>query len=563
MAVTTTHTCLTMDASAVTINELYTLNQMKKFGAFSVFLFLSLTLFAQAQRKNLDGVVSYISTQNVYVKFENTDGIHIGDTLYLIENGQKKAAVIAKNISSISCVGSPISAKPLKIGTQIVAITHTTETNAVDLQHPEKSKESVALNDVAIKKATNRKGKNGRFDGKIAISSYSNFAQARNNSRYRYNLSMNANRIKNSKFSSETYLSFSHSSYDTKSVSSNLSHYLKVYSLAVKYDIDSTSSLSLGRKININMANIGAVDGLQYEKQRKNITYGALVGFRPDYYDYGFNPNLLQAGVFVSHNILKQEGSMQTSLALFNQTNNLKTDRRFAYLQYSNSLVKNVDFFSSFEVDFYTLKNMQPATTLDLTSAYLSLRVRPFRPLSLTLSYDARKNIYYYETFKNQLDSILDHETRQGVRFQFNYRPFKFLTWGGNAGYRFQKQTVDSIKPPNSFNANSYLSFPNLPFIETSLMLNATYLDSKYTSGFVYGATISRDILPGKISADLEYRYADFKFSNSENREIQNIAEISLSWRIAKKLYLSADYEATFEQNNNAQRIFLNLTQRF
>ena len=49
-----------------------------------------------------------------------------------------------------------------------------------------------------------------------------------------------------------------------------------------------------------------------------------------------------------------------------------------------------------------------------------------------------RKNVYYYETYKSYVDSILDKETRQGMKFQANYRLFQGLVWGGNAGYRRQ-----------------------------------------------------------------------------------------------------------------------------
>lgn len=509
----------------------------------------------------LRGKISYISTQNVYVKFDNTEGIAIGDTLFAISKGKLTPSILVKNISSISCVGISLGGVKLALSNEIIANIKPKNHENIDLLHPVKSNESVNANDQAIKSITatvNDKKLKSRFDGRFSVSSYSNFSNVKSNQRYRYNLSLNADHIKNSKFSAESYISLTHLSNELSYIGSNISKYLKVYSLAVKYDIDSTSTVSLGRRINVNMANIGAVDGLQYEKRIKNFTYGGVVGFRPDYYDYSFNPHLLQVGAFVSHNVQKENGYMQTSFALFNQTNNLKTDRRFGYFQHSNSLLKNLDFFGSAEFDFYTMNNLQPTTIFDLTSTYLSLRYRPWRPLSLFLSYDARKNIYYYETFKNQIDSILDKETRQGWRFQFNYRPFKFMSWGGSAGYRYQKSD-----PKPAINANSYLSFPQVPFLNVSAMLNATLLRSNYTNGMVYGASFSRDIIPGIIYGDVEYRMVNYQFNNSTSTLLQNIGELSLTWRIAKKLSLSSDFEATFEGGNNTQRIFLNLTQRF
>jgi len=303
--------------------------------------------------------------------------------------------------------------------------------------------------------------------------------------------------------------------------------------------------------------------GFQFEKTSKNkkYTYGALVGSRPDYMDYSFNPNLLQFGAFISHNIQKEAGNMQTSFAVFNQMNNFKTDRRFAYLQHTNSLLKNVDLFCSAEIDFYTMINLQPTNTLDLTSTYISVRYKPWKVFSMSMSYDARKNIYYYETFKNTIDSILDRETRQGLRFQATLRPFKYFFWGGNIGSRFQKNTSPSL------NANSFINYSNLPF-NTSINITATGFKSIYTNGSVFGAALSRDFFNSKINAELEYRRANYLFKNSPTIQLQNIAEMSLSWRIAKKLTLSADFEFTFEKDNtglpnNSGRAFINISQRF
>jgi len=372
-------------------------------------------------------------------------------------------------------------------------------------------------------------------------------------------LSLNTIHGSTSGISTESYISFTHKSNELSLVGKDINRYLKIYSLAVTYDFNKSTNISFGRKINLNMANIGAVDGLQFQTVQRNFTYGAVVGSRPDYYNYSFNPNLMQFGVFTGHSIQNENGNMQTSIAVFDQMNNFKTDRRFAYLQHSNSLLKKLDLFCSFEFDFYTLDTlMQPKNTFDLTSTYVSLRYKPLKNLSLLVSYDARKNVYYYETFKNQIDSIIDRETRQGLRFNFNYRPVKYLSWGGSAGYRFQKSD-----PVPSINANSYLNYSLLPYILTSVTLNATLLKTNYIDGMVYGITFARDLMAGKIYTSLEYRLVNYTYANSNITLRQDIAELSVSWRIAKKLMLSADYEATYEKDNNLGRIYLNLTQRF
>lgn len=520
-----------------------------------ILFFLSILAYGQTTPDFLNGNVSYISSQNVYVKFDNTTGINVGDTLYVIQNDSKIPAVVVNNLSSISCVGKAIGSIPLTVSTKIIAKKRE-EIKPVENLKTENN--STLPNDQAIHDAFNKQRKNDskeKLDGRFTINSYSDISRSYpSNQRFRYNLSLNESHIGNSNLSAESYISFTHRLGD----SIKLNNALKIYSLALKYDFSKTASISFGRKVNLNMANIGAVDGLQYEQKIKNFTFGALVGSRPDYTDYSLNTSLLQYGAFLSHNYQNKTGNIQTSVAFFNQMNNFKTDRRFAYIQHSNSLLNNVDLFCSFEVDLYSLVNNQPTNTLNLTSTYISLRLKPSKNFSMSLSYDARKNIYYYETFKNKIDSILDKETRQGFRIQTNYRPLRNLIWGLNAGYRFQPSD-----PAATINGYSYLTYTQVPWIDASATINATALKTSYMSGTIYGISLSKDIFNGNLYTELQYRIGNYQFTNSLIPLPQNIAELSLTWRIAKKTMLSADFEATLEKNDTSGRFYLSLSQRF
>jgi hypothetical protein len=519
-----------------------------------LFLCVSITVFGQSNTEELEGSVSFISSQNTYVKFVNTTGIQIGDTLFLSKNNKREPALVVTGLSSISCVGRAIGDIELSTTNTIIAKVVTKKPELPLEIVAEKSVESVAVNDLAIK---NKKPgdtitvNKAHFDGRFSVSSYSNFSsdplsKLTPNYRMRYNLALNADHIANSGFSLENYMSYTHM------INNPLEKFtdFKIYNLALRYDFYKTASITFGRKINVNTANIGAVDGLQFEKTFKNITIGALAGTRPNDSTYGFDPKLLQYGAFISHDIQNKFGNAQTSLAFFNQTNNLKTDRRYVYLQHSNTLLKNVDLFGSAEVDLYRVQNNLPVNTFSLTGLYLSLSYRPVNNLSLALSYDARKNIYYYETYKNKIDSTLEKETRQGLRFRFNYRPFKYFTWGGNAGYRLQTPTSSE-----SMNAISYLTYSKLPFINASLTVTGTALKTANLSGLLYGASMSKDFIDGNLAAEIEYR-RDLIYS-------QDITDLSLSWKLSKSLILSTDFEGTLEQGVGTGRVFINLSKRF
>jgi hypothetical protein len=538
-----------------------------------LFILIGFSLYGQNTDSYIKGNINYVSSQNVYVQFVNTDGIEIGDTLFSLKNNAYQPILIVKNKSSISCIGRIFGTFIPAVSNQVYARKRIEPAPLEVIA--QKSKEGIALNDQAINKAKNEKqltGNNSSFTGRISLSGYlNNTSDTTINSTFRFNLSLNAHHIANSNFSAECDLSLTNrntyrpyinlSSVDSMKLVSFRQTFndVRIYNLSLKYDIGKTASILLGRKINPNLANIGAIDGLQFENTGKHISFGAIVGSRPDTYTYAINPGLFQYGAYIGHQLTEKTGFMQTSVAFFNQTNNMLTDRRFIYIQHSNSLLKNVNFFGSAEVDLFGLQNNQPVTTFNLTGAYLSLRWTAFRNLSLALSYDARKNIYYYETYKNYVDSLLDKETRQGFKFQVNYQPFNHLTWGGTAGYRYPTATSNQ-----SLNGYTYLTYSQIPLIDASISINATALKTSYLTGVIYGASLSRDFFKGKLYAELSYQNVNYSFVTTTTQLLENNADLNLSWRIKRKLLFSIDVEAMKDTNSNLQgRLFFNLTQRF
>ena len=255
---------------------------------------------------------------------------------------------------------------------------------------------------------------------------------------------------------------------------------------------------------------------------------------------------------------------MQNSLAFVQQMNNGQIDRRFAYFQHSNALLRGLYFFGSVEADLYSkvLNTTDSTYTTDnspsLSNVYVSLRYKVIRQLSLSLSYSARQNIIYYETYKNIVEQLLDMEGTQGYMFQANYRPGKNISLGANAGYRFSKQDPRPTK-----NLYSYITYSNVPWLHASATLSATLMETSYTAGQIYSLGLSRDLLPGKLYGGLTYRFVNYNFVNNEDPLTQHMGEVNLTWRVMKKLLCSLNYEGTFESQRNYNRVYINLTQRF
>ncbi|MCF6170947.1 MAG: hypothetical protein L3J31_04515 [Bacteroidales bacterium] len=535
---------------------------MKYLALITLFFLSGLFLKAQNIVETEEGTVSYITSQNVYVKFKSTADISVGDTLYFLQDGHLAPALLVNNLSSISCVCTPLSSIQLKVNDKMVARKKPAVTKNAESEEPvgETAEVVPQVNTVPPPDSIVHPVNKQQINGRLSVSSYSNLSNTAggNNQRMRYSLSLQANNIADSKFSVETYMSFVHSNVNWDEIKNNLFNGLKVYNLAVKYQPVESMNILVGRKINPNLSSIGAIDGLQIDKSFKSLLVGAFVGTRPDYTDYGFNINLLQYGAYFGHVFKnKNKREMRTILSFVQQTNKGKTDRRFAYFQHSNTLAKNLYFFGTAELELYQVVDSVPRSGLNLTNLYLMLRYRIIRQLSFSLSYSSRKNLIYYESYKSFVERLIEQESLQGFRFQVNYRPVRNLSIGLKAGYRSRKDD-----PSPSKNAYAYVSYSRVPWINASATLSATFLESSYLNGRIYSLRLSRDLVPGKLYSSLTYRYVDYRYTYYESSLKQQMGDINLSWRIIKNLSLSVSYEGIFETANIYHRLYINLTAR-
>ncbi len=517
-------------------------------------LIVGSNIFGQDKR---EGKISYITSQHVYVKLSSTEDLSEGDTLYIMQGDEDVPALLIKNLSSISCVCIPLMSKPFKVSDDVYAKTfiEVDSESIIEVQENDSIKVQSPKAD-----STARQQLKQDISGRISVSSYSNLTNDKEarNQRMRYTFSLRANNLGDSKLSIESYLSFAHSNSNWEEVKENIVKGLKIYNLSVKYAFNETMQVSLGRKINPRLSSMGAIDGVHFEKSFSSLTVGSIAGSRPDYEDYGINTDLLQYGMYLGHELKGFSGNMQNTLAFIEQTNRSMTDRRFAYFQHSNMLVKNLFLFGSAEVDLYKKEDGIEETVFNLSNAYVSLRYRIFRPLSIGLSYSARNNIIYYESYKDFLERLLETEILQGWRFRVNYRPAKYLFMNVHAGYRFRKED-----PKPSKNLRGSLTYSQVPGIGASMTASVTWIETNYLNGIVYGLGLSRSILSDKLSGGIKYRYVDYFYQNSEMALIQHVGEANLSWMVYRKLSFSVYYEGTFEKEHPYHRIYLNISQRF
>jgi hypothetical protein len=538
---------------------------MKRYPILILLTLSLLRLYGQGEKQLAEGTVSYITSQNIYVKFASPGLVLPGDTIFIRKDRALTPLFISESVSSTSSVGKAIGKIEVKVSDLVVVKIRISNKALKDkivrnteglIVHSPDSIQSQIQKDVSSPKTDDQRMQ--KVSGRISASSFSSFSNSSAfNQRMRYTFSLAADHISGSKFSTDSYIIFTHKINHWADVQSNIFNALKIYSFSVNYDINDHLKVVAGRKINNRIASIGAIDGIQTEASLGKFTIGAVVGTNPDYTDYSFNRHLFEYGGYLSHDIKNKSGQLINSVAVFQQTNSGKTDRRFVYFQQDNSLVENLNLFISCELDLYSMRNGISQDTISLTSLYLSLRYRFSRKLSVYTSYDSRKNVIYYETFKNYLDQMLTDATRKGYQFRVNYIPSNFINSSVSGSYRFQKNDIHPM-----YNANGFLTFNQVPLI-SSVSFSANWLKTSYVDGLIYGVRINRDIIPSKLSSGIFYRLVDYNYPSTNMSSLQNMAEIELYWQINKKMSFSANYDGTFEKGNRYNTIYINLIKRF
>ncbi len=515
-----------------------------------------------------NGAVSYKSSQNIYVKFDNTKGILEGDTLYSRQGKKLRPAVKVKFISSTSAAGEIINKIILAVDDKVIAfvkneihpdeIKHEPLADTTHISASNKTKDVTA----AAKVNEYNKKPEKEITGRFSVQSYSglsNYTAFGDFQRWRYNFSLDARNISGSKISFSNYISFSYRTSDWEEIKNNFAGNMRVYDLAVNYQFNKKTNIWLGRHLNSKITNISSIDGVQLETRPANssFSFGAVAGSRPDFTNMGFNIKLFEFGGYVSRTDTSQNGLMENTLALMEQTNDMKIDRRFIYFQHSNNTFTNLNFFLSSEIDLYKRVKGKGQNDFSLTGLYFSARYSPVRLVSFLLSYDARKNVIYYETFKSFIETLIDNETRQGLRGGITLRPFSRLFLTLNSGYRYSKSD-----PKPSRNFNGYIAYSQIPLLEITPSVSISKLITSYVNGITASFRLSKDFEFLNSSLSVEYEKVNYDFNYSTDNLDQNIFSLDVFFGIFKKLYINFNYEGTFQNQNTDSRIIMGLTQR-
>ncbi len=507
----------------------------------------------------IEGKISFVTKKNIYVKFDKTENIKVGDSLFLKINNDFVPSLFITKKSSVSILCTSINNMNFSKGQSIFAksmIFKKEDEKVVDSESKEKA--DIKKNNHGLKKELIARPKT-KFRGRFTVATSSNIAnlgEKIGNHRFRYIFAMKGDNVKNSNFYFDHYISFNQTYNPDFTHSEKINDKLRFYRITFGYK-NENYDVSVGRQIKNKISALGSFDGIYVDRRIKNDFYtGIIAGSRPDYSDYGFNFDLFQYGAFISYFPDYKKSSTRGTIAFFEQKNTGKVDRRFLYTQFSTSFTPKLRFFGASEIDLYQIREGIVSNSPKLTNIYGNLSFRLSRKVNLSLGFDSRKNRIYYETYKDFLETLIERETRQGLRFRIGIRPFKKISFSLMSNVRFKNKNLSSKY------YNAMVFFRSIPIIKSNISLSANLINTDYLDSKSLSLRFSKRIKK-RINLRLEYKYYQYFYPGTKVTRKQNRIGGSLNFNIIKRLYFSIYYEKALQKERDFSRLNLRATKRF
>lgn len=516
---------------------------------FVLIAFWGVQIYAQVK---IFGEVTFLSSQYAYIKFNSTETLNPGDTLFSGFSNIPAAIVKFKSSTSVACQ----RLKSLNIGDTLFFYTE------IRNQKEEIQKASIIVSDtnsieprievIDLKKQVPNKK---TYNLRMSFQSYGDLNDFNNTNRYRYSFNFQKEEFLLTGLNFETYfiINYNKNKYTAKN---DIKELLKIYSLNFDYQISENHNLIFGRSLNPYIYAIGSLDGIQYFYKTGANTFGVILGSRPDYTNYWFEPKLFQAGVFLNRIDSIKSKSIDNTIGFVEQTNKFKADRRYIYFQHRNNLIPLTNFFFSSEADFFFVNKGKITKKVNLSSLYSMLTIRPHRILSINLSYDSRRNVYYIESFKNTIDSLIENELRQGFRISALIRPFSILF----INLQYSRREIRNDMRPTS-NIGTTIGFNNLPIINTSISFNYYKYLTSFIEGNNYSIYISKNLF-GDLLLTGNFRLYQFRQIQSHLMLLDRFAEIGLYMNLFKNLSISINFEKKINREKSSY-LMIDFTNRF
>ncbi len=416
-----------------------------------ILLFLaSSSLHAETVRT----VVSYLSTQFLYIQAGERDGVTVGDSIKVVHHGTAAISLAVSRVSSSfsACELAPGAANALSVGDSVTVVTSGAIGETVPVQSSRLFESTPTVSGGVLPRGSRQGVERPRLRGRILLGTrYTDDRETANRDIFEPTLALRAGL--EGVFSPHTNLEVRVRlrRTDRQGWSGGINERRwanRIYQLSLRHDDpDSRLDWSAGRVLSSEVAGLGVMDGIIAGwRVNDQLRVGAFTGTVPDPVTSEFIVDETQGGGFVSWSGMGDTYSAQATLAGIGKYFQGRISRESVYQQVSGSAGYRFMIFQSSEIEINRgWRRDRSGSAMSLSSLLFQARWTPIESLSLETGYDNRRSVMTWET-RDTPDSLFDNAMREGWRSSLRWRGPLRTVWlvGGTIRTRSGKQGHDT-----------------------------------------------------------------------------------------------------------------------
>lgn len=522
-----------------------------------LFLFGAIFAIRSAGAQSADkGVVTYISVENVYVRFDNTQNLQIGDTLYEVRT--KKPVLVLQKKSSTSTINSRINEKTIALGDSFYAISKIIAAPI---------KRDTQINHKIQKIRFNDSLKTSNVKPKIAENKWIWHGYSSISTRYNQTFNSEANRAYTQQFGRFNVRGVKKDSVRSTglNISGNYQHFYsqfqrteapkwgRVYLNQAEFSMSVSPSLDLkiGRGFQNGLSSIGALDALKLGLNIHKVRFEGVCGFSPDYKTQLFSTEVPVLGVSAKYQNHQFPIKWDVNFGWMNQFRGGNVDRNLVLLQTSA--------FNQNSYAFLLLENdiTQGLNKARVQSTYLSVQHKLNSKWNTFASYDTRTPWIFWQTYDQlTIDDLIEREAQRGFRLRVNYKQSRNVNWGIQSTLRTTNLRKEMVLLGVNVSHNHFIWKGST----LSYRLNVTdYITWQNAQQIIRWSDYYKE-----STISIYYR-SNLYSRNSKISSIFNQSSVGAQWSfpVSKRYDLDAFVEQNIQQQQQHLFCYLTLSRRF
>lgn len=518
---------------------------------------------SRAQDSKNEFRVKYVSAEHVYIGGGSADGVEVGDTLDVYDDGsivsEIEAVYVAENSSSCKIISG--TRKDLD-GLRVV-FKH----EKVAPAEPVAENESTPSPDTVIPAETSITESPGRepsiIKGRAALQLYAfNDRSASNLDIMQPTLRLDFQMQNPGNDLSFTVRTRTRYTDRTRSYNSNVSDTEwrnRIYEASVVYNGSGEGlGFRAGRIIAGSFSGVGYIDGLMaFDRLSERFETGVFVGTQPQWQYADIQTTLQKYGAYIDYNRGdRRTVRLESTVALSAEYHMSTVSRELVHVRNRLSGGSKWNIYQSLDLDINRgWKKEKTGSTLALSNMFISGSMRPYRWLRTTLRYDNRKRYWTYDI--QSLDQqLFDDRYRRGMRGDVTFSLPMHYSLSAGFGYRGIEGESDSrISWSASMRKTGFTG------------LNLTY-GGRYTAfsdinskGTRYSFNAGKYF--GSSSLNLEYGNYSYDYETFISNRSSSWVRGELFVRLNRKFYFSGSGQRGYGDDIEGDIILTELGYRF